>query len=497
VPADVSAAAVTRIEQAAKALNHDPALETAEDGDLVRNIYSVVGEWPDYLPERGSSLCEVSLELMPAERRRVDMSIVEEHWRRGIGEIPGAVSVSITRRQLGPTEKPMEIRLLGSNLEELREAADEVVAQFYKYEGVFDVTDDLLPGKRELRVSLKPSAAALGITVADLAAQLRQALYGGVAVRLQRGPDEIKVMVSYADADRLSLSAIENMRIRTRTGAEIPFHEVAETELVRGYSVIIRQSGLRRVRIHADLDERFANAERIISDMDANFLPGLRERFPSVTTLIDGQRKRIEESMSSLVRGSIIAAVVMYWLLGTVLRSYVQPLIIMVAIPIGMVGSVVGHAFMGYDITLMSIFGMVALAGIVVNDSLVLVDYVNQRLKEGSRLLDAVAAAGEARFRAVVLTSMTTTLGLLPLLAERSSQAQALKPLAVSIAFGLIFATVLTLFVVPAMILLMDDLRRVAYWLRHGGPFPAPDTIGAPSTLPDRTASAAPTGQSE
>ena len=346
-------------------------------------------------------------------------------------------------------------------------------------------------------MSLKPSAAALGITVADIAAQLRQGLYGGEAVRLQRGLDEIKVMVSDADADRRSLSAIENMRIRTQAGAEIPFYEVAETELVRGYSVISRQNGLRRVRIQADLDERFANAEQIIKDMAAEFLPGLRERFPSVTTLIDGQRKRIEESMSSLLRGSIIAAVVMYWLLGTVLRSYVQPLIIMVAIPIGMVGSVVGHAFMGYDITLMSIFGMVALAGIVVNDSLVLVDFVNQRLKKGSRLFDAVAAAGEARFRAVVLTSMTTSLGLLPLLAERSSQAQALKPLAVSIAFGLIFATVLTLFVVPALILLLDDLRRVAHWLRYGGTFPAPDTIGVPSPLQDRTAPAAPTGQSE
>ncbi|MCH8147142.1 MAG: efflux RND transporter permease subunit [Planctomycetes bacterium] len=497
IPVDVSAAAVARIEQAAKALNHDPALETAQAGDLVQNIYSVVGEWPDYLTERGSSLSEVSLELMPAELRRVDMSVVEEHWRRGIGEIPGAVSVSITRRQLGPTDKPMEIRLLGLDLEELRSAADEVVAQFYTYEGVFDVTDDLRPGKRELRVSLKPTAAALGITVADLSAQLRQGLYGGEAVRLQRGLDEVKVMVSYADADRLSLSAIENMRIRTKNGAEIPFHEVAQTELVRGYSVITRQSGLRRVRIHADLDERFANAERIISDMAANFLPGLRERFPGVTPLIDGQRKRIEESMSSLRNASVIAAVVMYGLLGTVLRSYFQPMIIMAAIPLGMVGAVVGHTLLGYDITLMSIFGMVALAGIVVNDSLVLVDFVNQRLAEGSRLFEAVAAAGEARFRAVVLTSMTTALGLLPLLTERSSQAQALIPLAVSIAFGLIFATVLTLFIVPALILLMDDMRRFVHWLRYGGTFPAPDTIGAPSTPRDGTTCTAPTESGE
>lgn len=496
-PADVSAAAVARMEKAARALNDDPELKTADGGDLVQNIYSVVGEWIDYVSKRGSALCEVTLELMPAEKRRVDMSIVEERWRQGIGEIPDAASVSIARHQLGPTDKPLEIRLLGQDLEVLRLAADEVVAQFHQYEGVFDVSDDLLPGKRELRVSLKPSAAALGVTVADLSAQLRQGLYGGEALRLQRGLDEVKVMVSYTDADRRSLSAIENMRIRTQAGAEIPFHEVAATELVRGYAEIIRQDGARRVRIQADLDERFANAEQIVNDIAADFLPGLRERFPGVTTLIDGQRKRIEESMNSLVRGSIIAAVFMYGLLGTVLRSYFQPLIIMVAIPLGMVGAVVGHTIMGYDITLMSVFGMVALAGIVVNDSLVLVDFVNQRLKEGSRLVDAVAAAGEARFRAVVLTSMTTALGLLPLLAERSSQAQALKPLAVSIAFGLIFATVLTLFVVPALILLLDDLRRVAYWLRYGGTFPAPDTIGAPSPLQDRTVSAASTGQSE
>ncbi len=476
-PIEVTRAAVAHIERAAFALNEDPELQPATAGKLVRVVYGVLGEWPDFVSKRGSSLCETSIELMPAELRNVDVAEIIEHWRGKIGTIPDAVSMTIARQQLGPTEKPIEIRLLGEDLEELRQATDEVRAKLADFDGVFDIDDDLSPGKRELRVSLKPRASTLGLSVADLASQLRQGLYGGEAVRLQRGLDEIKVLVSYVDSDRRSLGAIENLRIRTRSGAEIPFREVAETRLVRGYSTITRQGGKRRVRIQADIDERFANAERIVQNLAVTFLPDIDARYPGVTYRIDGQRKRIDESMHSLARGAAVAGVVMFALLGTVLRSYSQPIIIMAAVPFGMVGAVLGHGVVGYELTLMSVFGMVALAGIVVNDSLVLVDRVNQNISSGVSVLNAVARAGESRFRAVILTSVTTVAGLLPLLTERSSQAQSLIPMAISIAFGLMWATVLTLFVVPVMFLVINDAKRLAHWLRHGGTYPAAERV--------------------
>lgn len=496
-PIEVSRAAVAQMEAAALALNIDPELKPATRGKLVQQIYSDIGEWPDYVPKRASSLCETSIELMSAELRRVDVAKIVDHWRRGIGTIPDVVSMSITRAQLGPTEKPIEVRLLGNDLEELRQAANAVRTKLESYENVFDIHDELSSGKRELKVFLKPSARNLGLTVGDLASQLRQGLYGGEALRLQRGTDEIRVVVRYADSERRSLAAIENLRIRARNGAEIPFHEVAETKLVRGYSAITRQDGMRRCRIRADIDERFANAEQIVSDMASSFLPKLQEQYPGVRYLIDGQRKRINESLSSLLRGAAIAGMVMFAILGAVLKSYTQPLVVMAAIPLGLIGAVLGHWILRYDLTLMSAFGVVALTGIVVNDALVLIDQVNRNIAAGMGVAEAVANAGETRFRAVVLTTVTTVCGLLPLLAERSSQAQPLIPLAISIAFGELFGTVLTLFVVPALILVLDDLRRIAHWLRYGGTFPASDTFGATSTVGDRTASAAPTDESE
>ncbi len=478
-PTDVSAAAVARIERAILALNDEPALKPAAEGDLVENVYAVVGEWSQFVPKRGSALCEVFVELMPAEKRKVDVAQVIEHWRRRIGEIPDAIAVTITRQQLGPTDKPLEIRLLGEDLDELTEAAAEVKDVLSSYAGVFNITEEPTAGKRELRVSLKPAAANLGLSVADLASQLRQGLYGGEAVRLQRGPDEVKVVVSYEEQDRRSLSAIEDLRIRTSGGTSIPFNEVAETRMVRGYSMIPRMDGLRRARVQADVDERYANAERIIQELAVSFLPDLEKKHAGVRVVIDGQRKRIDESLGSLVRASAVAGVVMLGLLATVLRSYAQPLIIMSAIPLGMVGAVLGHAVMGYSLTLMSVFGMVALAGIVVNDSLVLVDRINRNVALGQGVMEAVAAAGEMRFRAVVLTSVTTVAGLLPLLAERSSQAQSLIPMAISIAFGLMLATVLTLVVVPALYLAVNDGKRFVRWFRRGGPYPTPESVEA------------------
>lgn len=476
-PFEMTAAAALRLEEAARSLNSDAELKPRGAGSLVRHVYAVVGEWPDIVPKRSSALAEVTIELMPAEERRIDAAGIIQHWRDLVGGIPGADLVAITREELGPTEKPLEIRLLGDDLEDLRRAADELEAKLAEFAGVFDIDDDLIPGKRELQVALRPEAATLGLTVVDLAAQLRQGLYGGEAVRLQRGRDEVKVMVRYVNEDRRTLAVLDDLRIRTRQGAAVPFHEVAETRLVRGYSGIWRQDGKRRVRVQADVDERLANAEQIIQSLEASYLPELAQRYEGLSIVLDGQRARIRESLTSLVAGAAIALVVMYTLLALPLKSYVQPMIIMIAIPFGLIGAVVGHAVMGYELSLMSVFGMVGLAGITVNDAVVLIDRINLNLARGLNVFDAVWHSGQARFRAVILTSLTTIAGLSPLLFERSSQAQSLIPLTISLAFGLLFSTVLTLLIVPAMFLLVNDLKRAAHWLRHGGLYPHPEQV--------------------
>lgn len=476
-PSELAQAAVDRIERAAQGLNNDPQLTPKTEGELVRHIYSTVGEWSDFVSKRGSGLCQTSIELMPSEDRQIDCTVIIARWREAIGSVPGAELVTIEREELGPNEKPLEIRLLGNDLDELRLAADEVRAKLDEFEGVFDIDDDLRPGKRELRVVLKTEAANLGLTVASVAEQLRQGLYGGEAVRLQRGRDDVRVLVSYVDSDRRDWGIIDKLKIRTPAGGAVPFHEVADTQLVRGHSEIIRQDGMRRVRIQADVDEHNANAEQIVSTLLAKFLPDLDERYAGVTYRIDGQRARIDQSLSSLAMASIVAFAICYAILGAATRSYLQPLILIAAVPLGLCGAVLGHTIMGFELSLMSVFGMTSLSGIVINDGLVLLDQLNRNVESGMRIQEAVSSAARSRVLAVFLTALTNAAGLFPLMTERSSQALPLIPIATSVVFGLTFSTVLVLLIVPSLYLVFNDAKRFTSWLRKGGAYPQPEDV--------------------
>ncbi|MCP4250040.1 MAG: efflux RND transporter permease subunit, partial [bacterium] len=483
MPASATAEAARRLERAAWAINDDPNLDAEGGLPPVVQVSTVTGEWPGFWTDTGSHLCEVTLELAPAEERDRTGEEILDAWRAGVGTIHDAVSVEMARQELRPVGKPVEIRLLGQDLEQLRRAADEVRDKLATYAGIYEIEDTLIPGKRELRVSLKPVARALGLTVADLASQLRAGFHGGEALRVLRDREEIKVQVRYPGQDRRSLADVDRMRIRTARGEEIPFTEAADVELVRGYSTLWRQDGKRRVRVWAEVDERLANAEQILADMNARFLPDLARRYgeenhqAGFTYSLDGPYARMRESVGSLLDGFALAMVVIYGLLASILRSYAQPLIIMATIPLGMVGAVLGHVIMGSDLTMMSIFGVVALSGVVVNDALVLIVRINRLIRSGQPVVAAVLEAGRSRFRAVVLTTVTTVAGLLPLLIERSSQAQQLTPMVIALTFGLIFATVLTLLVVPAMYLATNDLRRVVRWLVRGGDYPTAETV--------------------
>ena len=461
-PASLPEATVKRIEGVVPQLNQEFSGEKTDGKDVVLYSFSLTGiiSNPGFGgTEIGGHAGQVFLELLPAEERSVTVTEVVNRWRELVGEIPGTERLAFSTLTGGPGGNPIEIQLIGRDFVELKKAANELKSEIARYRGTFDITDNFKPGKLEIKMKARETARPLGITLAGLARQVRQAFYGEEAVRLQRGRDDVKVMVRYSEPERRTLGTIEKMRIRDPMGHEVPFGEVAEVAYGRGYSVINRINRQRQITVISDLDEGVANAERILTDLSSSFLPDLMSRYPGVRYSFEGQRQRSNESVGSLFRGYIIAILVIYVLLATQFRSYVQPLIVMVALPFGMVGAVLGHLIMGLPITLLSLLGVVALSGIVVNDSIILLDFVNRAIQKGTPTRQAVEESGKARFRAVILTSLTTIAGLLPLLLERSFQAQFLIPMAVSISFGLLVATVLTLLLVPALYLIVVDVK--------------------------------------
>ena len=339
-------------------------------------------------------------------------------------------------------------------------------AKLAEYPGVFDIGDSFQGGKDEIQLDILPAAETLGLTLDDLARQVRQAFYGAEAQRIQRGRDDVRVMVRYPESERRSLSDLDNLRIRTPDGGEVPFYAVARARAGVGYSTIKRANRERVINVTADVDLTQGNANQILADLTKSFLVQLVDDRPGLSFSLEGEQREQAEALGALARNYLLALVMIYALLAVPLRSYAQPLIIMAVIPFGVVGAILGHMILGMGLSMMSVFGVVALSGVVVNASLVLVHYVNQKREEGESLLDAVHQAGVARFRPIVLTSLTTFAGLSPLLLERSVSAAFLKPMATSLGFGVIFATLISLFMVPSAYLVLEDARR--WWSRKG-----------------------------
>jgi multidrug efflux pump subunit AcrB len=295
----------------------------------------------------------------------------------------------------------------------------------------------------------------------DLAQQVRHAFYGAEALRLQRDQDEVKVMVRYPESERKSLGHVEDMRIRTPDGSEVPFSEVAKIRMEQGYAAIERAQRFRVIKVTADVDETVTNANEVRVDLESRFLPQLQLRYPGLRYTMEGEGKEQKESMADVIRGFIIALFAIYALLAIPFRSFFQPFVVMAAIPFGIVGAVVGHLIMGHNLSLLSMFGVVGLAGVVVNDSLVLVHATNRFRRQGLNAHDAISTAGALRFRAIILTSLTTFAGLTPMLLERSLQAQFLIPMAISLGFGVLFATGITLLLVPCGYMILEDLTNL------------------------------------
>ncbi|NNF05164.1 MAG: efflux RND transporter permease subunit, partial [Candidatus Eisenbacteria bacterium] len=463
-PVATTSGAVAKLEAAAEQLRTE--LGTEENGDsVVKHMLSSIGSQPFTQAQANdptstgfsaAHLAEVSLELAPSETRTMSSPEIASRWRELVGEIPGG-ELSF-QASLFSAGSPIDVQLAGPDMVQLQGAADRLKEHLGTYQGVFDITDSYQAGKMELLLQIKPEAEALGLSLSDLAAQVRAGFYGEEAQRIQRGRDEVKVMVRYPKDRRHSLAGLENMRVRTQAGGEVPFSAVATAELGRGYATISRADRNRTISVLADVDEDTGNANEILASVQATFLPQLLSEFPGVTYSFEGEQQQQRETMGGLRRGFMFALIIIYTLMAIPFRSYTQPLVVMLAIPFGLVGAIWGHMLLGMNLTILSMFGIVALSGVVVNDSIVLVDQINVYRRSGMSLEESVLKAGPKRFRAILLTSLTTVAGLTPMLLEKSVQAQFLIPIAVSLAFGVLFATFIILLMVPASYLVLHDI---------------------------------------
>ena len=478
-PVEVTSEAVSQLVRSAEEVRREVDAER-ESGSVIAHVFDAVGEQPYRRRQAssiaafseaigiGSHLGEVEIEVVPSEEREISVEELTRRWRERTGMIPGAVELSFVSTLI-TAGAPIHLELAGPDLEELASAAERVKSGLAAYPGVIDISDSFRGGKQEIELEILPEAEALGLTLSDLAGQVRQAFYGHEVQRIQRGRDDVKVMVRYPAEDRRSLGDLERMRIRAADGSAVPFTSVAHANLGRGFSSIQREDRRRVVSVTAGVDGRIANANEIIADLKREVVPEIEAIHPRLQISFGGEQREQAEVLGSLIRGWIIALFAIYALLAVPLRSYVQPLIIMVAIPFGLVGAVGGHLIMQYKFSMMSVVGLVALSGVVVNDSLVLVDYINRCRAKGAALQDAIREAGAARFRAILLTSLTTFAGLTPLLMEQSVQAKLLIPMGISLAFGVIFATLITLVMVPVSYLIFEDLLQAAGWLLRRG----------------------------
>jgi len=443
--------ALDQVEQAALDLNKDLQNQNA------------VGEAPiNYIMlfTNGDTAGTIMLELTKSDARTVLPDDITTQWRERVGEIPGARELRFSSGMNIGGGSPISFRLTGNNYDALEKAADELKKKLTEYNGVFDIRNSFSSGAEEIQLSIRPEAEALGLTQSDLGRQVRQAFYGEEAQRIQRGKDEIRVMVRYPLTERRSIADLEQMYIRTPSGTEVPFFSVADVEVGTSYSTIVRENRKRAITVTADADLALIEPAKVIQEIRADFMPELVAKYSGVDFELEGASLEEQKLLKNILVASVIALFLIYALIAIPLHSYSQPIIIMSVIPFGLIGAIVGHIVFGKAVSMMSLFGLIALAGVVVNDSLIMMDFINKARQEGLNRFDAVIQSGTARFRAIILTSLTTAGGLLPIMLETSTQAQFVIPMAISMSFGIIFATVITLFLIPCLYLLLLDFKE-------------------------------------
>ena len=402
------------------------------------------------------------LELVRPDVRKLEAGEIVRRWRDKVGDIPGASVLSFTELE-GPGDKDLKFNIVGKDTQQLQLAADELEQKLRSYYGVFDIENGSADLVNEIHLDIKPSAEALGLTLFDVGRQVRDAFYGAEAQRLQRGNDEVKVMVRYPLHARRTVADLENMYIRAPDGAEVPLLSVAQLEFRPAMAESIRVNRARAVSVSAEVDKAVLEPNQVVREITGPFFAEQVKKYPDVVYKLDGdalESKNIEDYM---FKGFVLSLFAIYALLAIPLKSYVQPLMVMSVIPFGVIGAALGHVIMGgMALSMMSLMGVIALSGVVVNDSLILVEFVNRDVRDKHRAIrQAVVDAGCRRFRAILLTSLTTFLGILPMLLEGSAEAQFMVPMAVSLAFGIVFATVISLVFVPNLYCINEDLRAL------------------------------------
>lgn len=470
VPFEETEKVVRRIEAAALELSKK--YKTTKGESILKHVLSSAGTQPFQSsmgvggPPRSTSIGEVTLELAAAADRRIGSEEIVAEWRRMVGSLPGVVELRI-QAETASAGNAIDVTLTGTDLERLVDATEFAKEGLAKFSGVIEISDSNRAGKDELRFSeLTPAGRAMGFRLEDVASQVRDAFYGNEVQRLQRGRDEVKVMVRFPEEARRTLDSLESMKIRTPQGDEVPLLQVVKLEPGRGPAVIQRTDRQRSIQITADV-EPGVNANEVVAGFTAKTLDEIARKFPGVRYSFEGEQKDQKDSVREIGIGFIGALLAMYVMISIPLRSYYQPIIIMSVIPFGLVGAIWGHVLIGINLSIMSMCGLVALAGVVVNDSLVMVDYVNRHRAEAGSIREAALAAGARRFRAILLTSLTTFVGIMPMVLEKDMQAKFLVPMAVSLAFGILFATVITLFLVPGIYLILEDIREIGPKLRR------------------------------
>ncbi len=475
--AEKTRAVLTTLEQSAnrvkKRLMKEAGKKTKRDKNgqpiVFKHLYTVVGVQPSLA--RGShgraqkiadpTKAEISIELPPSNERNFGTAYATALWKKETGTLAGIKSIEFVDT-LFSAGSDVQIELSDENNKRLQKAVELLKQELSTYSGVSEIRDNFEQGNFELKLKLKPQAATLGLTLADLAGQVRQGFYGAEAMRIQRGRDEVKVMIRYSEQERETTATVDQMRIRGRNGVSVPLKDVAEITYGRGYATISHANGARTITVFANIDETVANANEINQSIRTKLKKWQSTRFPELKIGFEGAQKEQKKTMSSVGKGFLVALFLIYMLLAIPFKSYSQPFIVMTAIPFGIVGAFLGHLILGYHLTVFSFFGIVALSGVVVNDSLVLIDAINKRHRnEGLTMNEAIIKAGHGRFRPILLTSLTTFFGLVPILAETSIQAQFLIPMAISLAFGVIFSTLITLIIIPAEVLILEDVRHL------------------------------------
>jgi multidrug efflux pump subunit AcrB len=445
--------AVQKTEQAQKILVAAAQRVADENGgdNLVQGIFAVIN----------GNLSEVRVYLTPPDVRPISTARLTDLWRERVGTIGGLEFLKFESDAGGPGRgASLTLELSHRRIDVLEQASEELANALEFFPNVADVDDGYSPGKQQIDFQIKPEGRSLGLRSQEVARQVRHAYYGAEVLRQQRGRNEIKVKVRLPKEERAFEHNLDEMILRTPTGTEIPLREAVSIKRGRAYTTIDRRNGRRVVTVSADVKPR-SQTDQVLASLKAETLPALQQKYAGLTVGFEGRQADRRESMRGLMIGLLMALVVIYAMLAVPFNSFIQPMIIMMSIPFGIVGAVIGHLVMGYSLSVMSMFGVVALSGVVINGALVLIDFANRKRQAGMTRHTAIHAAGIHRFRPILLTTLTTFGGLTPMIFETSRQARFLIPMAISLGFGILFAAFITLLLVPALYLIVEDVRHL------------------------------------